>query len=133
MEWKYIVCVPHLINRVNHLLCHIDLIHYEWTSSFTSWFNSVICLWILCVISWLTRLCVIFISLYVFFMHNSVWMTFRIGTFFVVHNSVLMNIHIITGFYHARLCTNSYWIPNFFPMRFCKTEIFHVSLLFLLG
>ena len=36
--------------------------------------------------------------------------------------SVLMTIHFIIG--HAHICTNAYFIPNFFPMRFCKTGIF---------
>ena len=86
------------ITLVNHPGCHIDLSNYEWTSSFMGWFNSVICLCILCVMSWLTRLCVIFILLYVFVMYNSVRMTF----------------HISTCFFHAQLCTNDYPYYNNF-------------------
>ena len=48
------------------------------------------------------------ILLYVFVMHNSVWMT----------------IHIIICLCNAQLCTNDCFIPNFFPMRFCKMGIF---------
>ena len=59
---------------------------------FTSWFNPVICLWILYVQSWFNLVICVSILLFVFV--------------------------------HAQLCKNDCFIPNFFPMRFCKMEIF---------
>ena len=43
---------------------------------------------------------------------------------FVMHNYVRMTMHIIIGLCHAHLCTNDYFIFNFFPMCLCKTGIF---------
>ena len=56
-----------------------------------------------------------------------------------MHISVQMTIHIICCFHHTYLCTydypysyrftsctpctNDYFVPNFFPMHFCKTRI----------
>ena len=37
---------------------------------------------------------------------------------------VWMTIHILMGFHHVHPCVNDYLVPNFFPMRFCKTGIF---------
>ena len=38
-------------------------------------------------------------------------------------NFHLHSIHIIICFCNAQLCTNDYFIPNFFPMRLCKMGI----------
>ena len=44
-----------------------------------------------------------------------------------MHIFVRMTNHIIIGFRNADLCTNDYFVPNFFPMRFCKTVIFRAQ------
>ena len=74
---------------------------------FTSWFNPVLCLWILYCMSWLSRLCVKCILFHVF----------------VLCNSVRITVHISICFCPEQLCTNYCFIPNFFPMRFCKMGI----------
>ena len=59
---------------------------------------------------------------------------------YVMYIFVLNTIHIIMvlrhvrlcindypysyGFCHAHLCTNEYFVPNFFQMRFCKIRFF---------
>ena len=35
-----------------------------------------------------------------------------------------MCIHIIYMFCHAQLCMNDYFVPNLFPMIFCKVGLF---------
>ena len=47
-----------------------------------------------------------------------------------MHISVQMAIHIVIGFCHAHLCTNDYFIPNFFQCVSVKRIYFHVSLIF---
>ena len=42
---------------------------------------------------------------------------------FVIHMFVRMTIQIIMVFCHAHLCTKDYFVPNFFPLCFCKTVI----------
>ena len=73
-------------------------------------------LWVNFIIFWveltrLTRLCFIFILLYVFVMYNFIfWMSILVYVF-VLNNFVLMTFNIIIDFYHAHLCTNEYPYP----------------------
>ena len=53
--------------------------------------------------------------------------------FFVMHIFVGMTIQIMMGFRHAHIYTNVYFITNFFLIHLCKTRIFHVLLLLLMG
>ena len=51
------------------------------------------------------------------------WLSILVWVF-VIHIFVQMTIHILMGFRHAHLCTKDCFVPNFFPMRLCKTGIF---------
>ena len=75
---------------------------------FMSWINPVICLWIL----------------YVMILFNPVMCYMHIILCFVVYNYVQMTFHISICFCHAQLYMNDRFIPNSFPIRFCKMGIF---------
>ena len=59
---------------------------------FTSWFNLVVCLWILHVMSWF----------------NPVMFYNHIIILFVMYKLVWLTVHIIICFCHAQLCMNDY-------------------------
>ena len=42
---------------------------------------------------------------------------------FIMHIFVRLIININMGFRHVHLCTNDYFVPNLFPLHFCKTGI----------
>ena len=52
-----------------------------------------------------------------FVMHIFVRVTIHISMGFVRHIFVQMTIHILTGPRHAHLCTNDYFVLNFFPFQ----------------
>ena len=72
-----------------------------------------------------------YISLWVFIMHISERRNIHIIIGF--GHVLLMTIHITIGFRHAHFCTIDYPVPNLFPMRFCKNEIFSCFLDFFSG
>ena len=43
--------------------------------------------------------------------------------FLVMNIFLQMTIHILIGFRHVHFCTNDYFVPNIFPMCFCKMGI----------
>ena len=58
-------------------------------------------------------------------MHIFVWMTIHTLVSFC-HALLCTNdypYYFCMGFRHAHLCTNDYFVPNIFPMRFCKMGI----------
>ena len=85
--------------------------------NFTSWINSVVCLWILYVMSWSNPvICYIHIII-VFFMYNCVpWMSLLVYVF-VMHNFVRMTFNIIFGSGHEHLCKNDY--PDYYRFLSC--------------
>ena len=103
-------------------LCTNDYPYYFWFSSCTYPYE------------WLSILFLVFVmhisvqmtihNVFVFVLHISVGMTIHIIFGFVMHISVQMTINIIFGFCHAHLCTNDFFVPNFFPIHFCQTGIF---------
>ena len=76
----------------------------------------------------LTRLCVIFILLYVFVVYNFVlWMSILVNVF-VMHNFVRMTFNIIIDYRHAHLCTNDY--PYSFGFSSCTSLYKWLSIFF---
>ena len=96
---------------------------------FTSWFNSVVCLWILYVMSWFNPdMC--YIHIIICFCHvQFCTMTAHISICFDMHNFVWVTMHIIFGFLHANLCTND--LPYYY--RFLSFTSLYEWLLIFLG
>ena len=96
-----------------YVFCHAQLC----TNDFQYYYIFLSCT---SLYKWLSKL-----FLWVFVMHIFVRMTIHIILVWIFFMNIFVRttIHILMGFRHAHLCTNEYYVPNFFPMRFCKTGI----------
>ena len=117
-EWLSIlfyVFVMHIsVKMTIHIIlgfCHAHLC----TNDYPDYFRFLSCT---SLYKWISRL------LWVFVIHISIWMTLQIIMGFC-HAHIFTNDYpYYYWFCHAHICMDDYFIPNLFPVRFCKTGIF---------
>ena len=132
MSWNNsVIClfILYVISSFNPHMCYIDIIiHFCHVQLCTNDFNIII---YFCS----AQLCTNDYPYYFSFLPCTTFYELLSIIFlvFVMHTYLQLVIYNIFGFCHAHLCTNDYFVPNIFPMRFCKTGIFVFFPCFSLG